>query len=330
MSNSSLVTYRLISPYKYVRQQKIEKIILHHMAGNLSVKQCGNVFQYAEASAHYGVNGKEIGQYVPEDYSAWSAASYYYDQRSVAIELANDGGASTNWHVSDQTLATAIKLIVDICKRNGIKKLNYTGDLSGNLIMHCWTASTACPGGYMKTKFQYVADQVNKQLVAKKQLATPKLKSATANDDGSIALKWDKVTGAYRYRVFKKHGSGTWERVAVTTSTTYTDRAVYGGVKYTYTVRCIDDDGDYISSFDAKGVSATAKKVKETPYRVQITSVPLNIRKGAGTNTAIVGTITSKGIYTITEKKAGTGSKTGWGKLKSDAGWIALDFTQKL
>ena len=80
------------------------------------------------------------------------------------IELANDRGASGDWHVSDKTIETAITLIADICKRNGINKLNYTGDLSGNLCMHCWVCSTACPGPYLKKKFSYIAKEVNKIL----------------------------------------------------------------------------------------------------------------------------------------------------------------------
>ena len=35
---------------------------------------------------------------------------------------------------------------------------------------------------------------------------------------------------------------------------------------------------------------------------------------------------TGKGCFTIVQVKAGAGSDAGWGKLKSGAGWIALDF----
>ena len=46
-------------------------------------------------------------------------------------------------------------------------------------------------------------------------------------------------------------------------------------------------------------------------------------------NTAKVGTITDKGIYTIVEEKTGSGA-TKWGKLKSGAGWISLDYVRKI
>lgn len=164
MSNSSLVTYTKISPKKtHPRNDKIRKITIHHMAGNLSVEECGEVFQTREASANYGVNGKEIGLYVDEGDRAWSTSNGDNDHQAVNIELANDqiGG---DWHVSDQTISTCILLCVDICKRNGIDKLNYTGDKTGNLTMHKWYASTACPGPYLESKFKYIADEVNKLL----------------------------------------------------------------------------------------------------------------------------------------------------------------------
>lgn len=171
MSRSSLVTYTDITSNKSKGRgnKKIDKIFVHHMAGNLTVKQCGNVFKSRPASAHYGVNGKNIGCYVDESDTAWHCGNFSYNQRSIGIELANDQGSSGRWHVSNQTIETAIRLIADICKRNNIKKLNYTGDLSGNLCMHCWVVSTACPGYYLKTKFQYISAEVNKILSGKQE-----------------------------------------------------------------------------------------------------------------------------------------------------------------
>lgn len=172
MSQSSLVSKTILTTHfgyptgKAGRgSYKIDKIFVHHMAGNLTIEQCGNVFKTREASAHYGI-GKDgrIGQYVKEENVAWHCASKEYNSRSIGIELANDGGASTNWHVNDKTIEKCIDLIVDICKRNGITKINYTGDLKGNLCMHSWIVATACPGGYLKTKFKYIAEQVNKKL----------------------------------------------------------------------------------------------------------------------------------------------------------------------
>ena len=165
MSNSKLVTYTKMSPHYDSREgTRITDITIHHMAGNLTVEQCGNVFQTREASAHYGIDGKgRIRQYVDEKYAAWANANAASNRRSVTIELANDeiGG---NWHVSDMAISKCIELCVDICKRNGIARLNYTGDTSGNLTRHNMFYATACPGPYLQSKFPYIAQEVNKRL----------------------------------------------------------------------------------------------------------------------------------------------------------------------
>ena len=167
MSNSKLVNYTRISPNSNnPRNDKIRKITIHHMAGNLSVEACGNVFapRSRQASSNYGVdsNGR-VGMYVEEKNRSWCSSSASNDNQAITIEVANNSGAP-NWTVSDKALAKTIELCVDICKRNGIKKLNYTGDESGNLTMHCWFAATSCPGPYLKSKFPYIASEVNKRL----------------------------------------------------------------------------------------------------------------------------------------------------------------------
>lgn len=64
--------------------------------------------------------------YVEEKNRAWTSSSPSNDNQAITIEVANDGGANTNWHISDKALAKLIDLCVDICKRNGIASLNYT------------------------------------------------------------------------------------------------------------------------------------------------------------------------------------------------------------
>lgn len=143
---------------------KIDKITIHHMAGNLSVETCGNVFKNREASANYGIGSDgRVGCYVLEENRAWSTANPANDRRAINIEVANDviGGS---WHVSDKALAKCIDLCVDICKRNGIKRLNYTGGTDGNLTRHNMFMATTCPGSYLQSKFPYIADEVNKRL----------------------------------------------------------------------------------------------------------------------------------------------------------------------
>lgn len=168
MSNSPLVNYTAISPNSSnPRNNKIKKITIHHMAGNLSVETCGRVFngKNRQASSNYGIGSDgRVGMYVEEKNRAWTSSSPSNDNQAITIEVANDGGANTNWHVSDKALAKLIDLCVDICKRNGIASLNYTGDANGNLTRHNMFANTTCPGPYLQSKFPYIASEVNKRL----------------------------------------------------------------------------------------------------------------------------------------------------------------------
>lgn len=66
------------------------------------------------------------------------------------------------------------------------------------------------------------------------------------------------------------------------------------------------------------------------PYRVRVTSNRLNIRTGPGTDYAKTGRYTGKGVFTIVEVKTGQGSQAGWGRLKSGAGWISLDYAARV
>ena len=73
-----------------------------------------------------------------------------------------------------------------------------------------------------------------------------------------------------------------------------------------------------------------AGKAADVPYKVKVSISDLNIRKGPGTDYEKTGQYTGIGVFTITEMKPGKGSDAGWGRLKSGAGWIALDHAVKI
>lgn len=169
MSNSSLVSYTKLSPNcDHPRTHAIDKITIHHMAGDLSVETCGNLFANSsyEASSNYGIGSDgRVGLYVDEGDRAWASASPSNDNRAVNIEVANcaTGG---DWPVSSAAYNKLIDLCVDICQRNGIKALNYTGDTDGNLTEHRMFVATACPGPYLHERMGRIAAEVNSRLSA--------------------------------------------------------------------------------------------------------------------------------------------------------------------
>lgn len=171
--------------------KKISKITIHHMAGNLTAAACGKVFQRKNlyASSNYGVDSKgNIGYYVSEPNRSYASSSATNDNVAVTIEVANDGRASKNWHVSDKAIASTINLVVDICKRNGIKQLTYNSKSSGTLTRHNMFAATTCPGPYLQSKFPYIRDQVNKKL---------KVKPTTTSSKPKTPAKTRKIYGGF-------------------------------------------------------------------------------------------------------------------------------------
>ena len=141
------------------RNTKIDTIFMHHMAGVLTARQCGNIFAKAGrgGSAHYGVGSDgRIGCYVDEGNIAWHCGNWAWNCRSIGIELSNSS-VGGDWPVSDRTLELAAQLVADIAKRNGMGRLV----VGQNLKKHNDVSSTACPGPYVTSRMQWIADRAN-------------------------------------------------------------------------------------------------------------------------------------------------------------------------
>lgn len=226
----------------------IDRVTIHHMAGNLSIETCGNVFQRKgrNASSNYGIGSDgRIGCYVEEEYRSWCSSNRANDMRAITIEVANDVFDST-WHVSDKAMDSLIRLLADVCTRYNILPLkwddrkNYrVGNLDGaNMTIHRDFSKTLCPGPYLFSKQSFIAEEVNK-LCANHIPEEPK---------------------------------------------------------------------------------------NENHFLVRITCNVLNIRSSAGTAYKIKGTVKRGEVFTIIETQK-VGSIL-WGRLKSNAGWICLKYTE--
>lgn len=216
MSNSNLVTYKKISPNSSnPRRSKISKITIHHIAGNISLQTLGNVFtpRSRQASSNYGVdNNGNVGLYVDEKNRAWTSGSPANDHQAVTVEVANSrvGG---NWPVSDKALEGTINLCVDICKRNGIKSLNYTGDSRGNLTRHNMFQNTNCPGPYLQSKFPYIASEVNKRLNSNVRPTSPLSSNIKVGDKVTVKKSATKYATGQNISAFVKGNTYTVDRV---------------------------------------------------------------------------------------------------------------------
>ena len=180
-SNSDLITYSNLSPnMNSPRNHSIDTVTIHCMAAQWTAKQCCDYFakSSAKASSNYCV-GKDgsIGLSVEEKNRSWCSSSASNDNRAITIEVASD--TTHPYNVTDEAYNSLIDLLVDICKRNDIKKLLWKADstLIGqielqNMTVHRWFANKACPGDYLFNKHGEIADTVNARLTGSESTPT--------------------------------------------------------------------------------------------------------------------------------------------------------------
>ena len=177
MSNSSLVSYKRISPNRSIkRKYKITRITPHCVVGQLSVESLGSIFapRSRQASSNYGIGSDgRVGMYCEEKDRSWCSSSSDNDNRAITIECASD--LKHPYAFKDVVFNKLIDLCVDICKRNHKKKLIWINneakalayklaDDEMLLTAHRWFAKTECPGDWMYARMGKLAEEVNKRL----------------------------------------------------------------------------------------------------------------------------------------------------------------------
>lgn len=263
MSNSSLVNCKVMSPnHSGTRTHSVDRITPHCVIGQLSAESIGGCFNDAsiKASCNYGI-GKDgrVVLVVDEANRSWCSSSKENDQRAVTIECASDKTAP--YAFNNVVYNKLVELCVDVCKRNGKKKLIWFEDKDKSLsyqpksnemvlTVHRWFANKSCPGDWMYQRMGDLADKV------------------TAKLGGTVTTEPEKTP------------------------------------------------------------DTTKNNFPEVPFIVKVSIKDLNIRKGPGTNYASNG-FCPVGAYTIVEESDGVGA-TKWGKLKSGAGWISLDYAKRV
>lgn len=308
MSNSSLVVYTKLSPNNSgARKHAIDRISPHCVVGQCSAETLGNIFAPTsrQASCNYGIGPDgRVGMYVEEKNRSWCTSSSANDNRAVTIECASDTKAP--YAFKDTVYNRLIDLCVDICQRNGKKKLLWISDKTKALAyepkademlltVHRWFANKSCPGDWLMARMDDLAAKV-----------TARLGGTSAGGDAE-----KKVT----YRVRK-----TWED----------SKTQVGAYKVLANAKKAADEHPGYAVFDEDGVKiypiseASVTPAKKS-YTVMINTNVLNVRQGPGTNYGINMTVRKGEIYTIVEESA----DGKWGRLKSGAGWISLAYTRK-
>lgn len=172
-TNSDLVAYTNITKNKTVnRTHSIDTITIHCFVGQVTAKQGCDFFANTskECSANYviGADGS-IGLSVEEKDRSWCSSNKDNDMRAITIEVAS--GTSEPYAVTEKAYGALIKLLIDVCKRNNIKRLLWRNDKSligqvdkQNMTVHRWFANKSCPGTYLFNNMGEIAEAVNSEL----------------------------------------------------------------------------------------------------------------------------------------------------------------------
>lgn len=258
------------------------------------------------------------------------------------IEESSESNPKDNPILNGETNAVYEKLIelcVDICRRNGKttllwfadknKSLNYEPKANEMVLtVHRWFANKSCPGDWLYSRLGDVASRVTSQLGGSS--------GGGSNSGSSGSYK----TGLYKVNVGDlniRKGPGTNYGIngVITNKGTYTIVEIKNGSwgRLKSGAGWINISSAYCSYVGAtsgggssnNGSGSAGSNSKTGTYKVDIPD--LYIRKGPGTGYAKNG-FCPKGVYTIVETKSANGYT--WGRLKSGAGWIALDYAKKV
>lgn len=171
---------------------KICKITPHHMAGKLTAKRCGELFQdpgrYASANYGIGYNG-EIICYVDENDRAYTSSNKANDCQAITIEVANSQNGG-DWPISEASWNSLVNLCVDVCRRYGFR-LSYDGTPNGSLTRHNMFAATSCPGPYLESRFPELVEVVNARLDNEQPKPAPEPKPETPTEGYLVKVKAD-------------------------------------------------------------------------------------------------------------------------------------------
>ena len=317
-TNSPLVAYTKLSPnHSGQRTHSIDRITPHCVVGQATAERICECFisPDRQASCNYGIGTDgRVSLCVEEKNRSWCSSSRENDQRAITIECASD--TSAPYAMNSKVYESLVKLCTDICQRNGKKKLLWLADKTKTLnyvpkademvlTVHRWFANKSCPGDWLYSRLGDLAAKVTDALGSAPTEADPAPEPAKAE----------------LYRVRK-----TWADA----------KSQKGAYKILANAKACADKNPGYSVFDTDGNSVytsgegTTGITGNTAFKVLVSVPDLNIRSGPGTNYAATGRFTGAGVFTITAVQSGQGSDSGWGKLKSGAGWIALDYAKRV
>lgn len=198
MSNSTLVDCKVLSPnHSGKRTKELCRITPHCVVGQLSAEAIGGCFtsKDRQASCNYGIGTEgRVVLSVDEANRSWCSSNNDNDQQAVTIECASD--KTSPYAMNSKVYDKLIKLCVDICKRNGKKKLLWLGSKEKTLAYspksdemvltaHRWFANKSCPGDWLYSRYGELAEKVTGLLGGKTNTSSSNNTKTDTDNGGS-------------------------------------------------------------------------------------------------------------------------------------------------
>ena len=294
---------------------KIEFIVVHYLGvpnadnpGHYNIKRDGSVYKAADPKTAVvwhcggglqGSGGHSFHGICTNFNSIGIECGVCYTDTSVK----DASGDSDQWYFTTETQESLVWLVSKLMDEYGISL--------DHVIRHYDVTGKTCPNPYVKNnklRSSWTWEEFKSRLAEYRKSG-----GYVAEGSGSASAP---VTEDAWYRVRKSWGDAASQ---------------VGAFKVLENAKACADEhpGTYV--FDPDGVKIyTPKSSVAVPFLVRVSIRDLNIRKGPGTNFGKTGKYTGIGVFTIVEVTDGQGSSSGWGRLKSGAGWCSLDFCQKI
>ena len=187
----------------------IKKIVIHWIVGKLEAADAVFKNSGSIVSAHYGIGGTVVHQYVKEEDTAYHAGNLTVNRQSVGIE--HEGGPDLP--ISDLTYKISSQLIADICRRYSIP-LDRT-----HIIKHSEVKATQCPGTLDLDKLIGMATQIVAPSNLQEELNTIR-KECNDNHDDRMSLyselgfegKFNRITAVTEIQQLKEIAKKSGEK----------------------------------------------------------------------------------------------------------------------
>jgi len=252
-------------------------------------------------------------QTLPWNHRGWHAGGSA-NNTHIGFEICEDG--LTDYTYFQKVYREAVELCAYLCKEYGLTEQNIICHSEG------YKQGVASNHGDVMHWFPKHGKSMDTFRAEVKALLAADTKEDTEDTAEPVVTYPEKLTSGY-YRVRK-----TWadSKSQVGAYRILSNAKAKADENTGYSV--FDNDGNVVYAPSATKVETETEAAFE-PYRVRIRITNLNIRKGPGTNYGKTGQFTGAGVFTIIAESDGAGASK-WGKLKSGAGWISLDYATKL